>query len=351
MRQGWVSQGKVTEEFESALAKYCGAAYATVVNNGSSALMCALMAHGAKTGDLVVLPDYTHIATANIPKLLGCRVSLVDIDPETLNVDCEALERVIRRHRPKFVVVVDVAGLPNDMEFLSDLARRYRFTLIEDAAESIGAEYKHRRVGSHGHTATLSFHAAKQLTTVEGGAILTDDHRIAKRCRMIRNHGEDPSSKYVSTLAGGNFRTTDIQSAIGIVQLRKLDAYLSRRKQILQLYRERLSGLLGFQVVPRHVTKHGCMMTIALTSSGTIRHDLEQHLNQHEIETRRPWPPIHRQSQFRSAGDTFPNSSHAYKSVISLPLYNAMKDAEVETVVSSVLTFESDRCAKGAQTR
>jgi perosamine synthetase len=337
MRSGWASQGAVTREFELMLAKYCGVNYAIVVNSGSSALLCSFMAHGAKPRDHVLIPDYTHIATANVPKLLGCRVSLVDIDRDTFNVDYLALERAVRRRRPKFVVAVDVAGLPNDMHFLSTLAQRYEFTLIEDAAESIGAEYNHQRVGSHGHTATLSFHAAKQLTTIEGGAILTNDPRIANRCRMIRNHGETARFKYFSRLVGMNFRTTDLQSAIGIAQLKKLDDSLSRRDQLARIYGEKLSGLFTFQRIPSYATRHAHMMFLAVARSRRIRDKVDRHLQRQGIETRIPWPPIHKQVQFKNAKTGFPRSSSLYERAISLPLYNTMRDSDAEKVVSEVL--------------
>lgn len=341
MRTGWVSQGGVTEEFEKRLAEYSRAKYAIVVNNGSSALLCALMAHGAIVGDRVLVPDYTHVATGNVPRLLGCRVSTVDIDPYTFNADYKALEETVRRQRPKFVVIVDVAGLPNDMALLSDLADRYRFTLIEDAAESIGAEYRHHRVGSFDNTATLSFHAAKQLTTIEGGAVLTSDPQIAMRCRLLRNHGEPPRRKYSSLMVGMNFRTTDIQSALGLSQLKKLNHNISRRNQISKHYEQELSGLLAFQDVPDYVTRHARMMSIAVLPSKRTRDSLRRYLEKHGIETRAPWPPLHQQPQFRAANVRFPESTNLYAKSVSLPLYNNMKDSEVEEVESRVLSFAS----------
>ena len=341
MRSGWVSQGRVTEDFEDTLANYCGSTNAIAVNNGSSALLCALIAHGAKPNDLVLVPDYTHVATGNVPRLLGCRVSLVDIDPSTMNVDYHALERAIRMKHPKFVIVVDVAGLPNDVELLSVLARRYRFTLIEDAAESIGAEYKERRVGSHGHTTILSFHAAKQLTTVEGGAVLTNDSAVATRCRLVRNHGEPPHRKYHSELVGMNLRTTDIQSAIGMAQLKKVDRYLSTRNHVACLYRKRLPKSLSFQLIPSYVTKHANMMFIAVTRSRKIRDALKRHLEEEGIETRIPWPPLHQHPQFKASRGVFQHSSNLYDRAISLPMYNTITDFEVERVVAEVRAFES----------
>jgi perosamine synthetase len=340
MQSGWVSQGRVTEEFETLLAGYCGSNHAIVVNNGSSALLCALMAHDAKPGDHVLVPDYTHVATANVPRLLGCRISSIDIDPSTFNIDCQALERAIKQRRPKFVVVVDVAGLPNNVECLWALARRYRFTLIEDAAESMGAEYKHQRVGSHGHATILSFHAAKQLTTVEGGAVLTDDSSVAKRCRLVRNHGELLHRKYHSKSVGMNLRITDIQSAIGIAQLKKIDEYLSRRNQVARVYREELKESCSFQLVPSYVSKHAYMMFIAITRSRKTRDALKRHLDKNGIETRIPWPPIHQQPQFRTSGAAFHHSSDLYNRAISLPMYNTITDSDVERVASEVQAFE-----------
>lgn len=329
----------MTEQFERKLARYSNAKHAVAVNNGSSALMCALMAQGAMCGDLVLVPDYTHVATANVPKLLGCRVSLVDIDPRTFNIDYQSLERTLGDERPKFVVVVDVAGLPNDMDILRELSQKYEFTLIEDAAESIGAEYKGRRVGSLGCTATLSFHAAKQLTTIEGGAILTDKAGVAQRCRLVRNHGEPPNRKYFSETLGMNFRTTDIQSALGLVQLGKLDDQISRRNQIVLCYRKELCEWFTFQVVPSFATRHAHMMFVALTRSRKLRDNLKAHLQKARIETRTPWPPLHTQPNFRTSDVHFPNSSMLYERSISLPLFNGMHESEVERVVSEVRSF------------
>ena len=341
MRTGWLSQGEVTQKFEQRLARYSGAKYAVVVNSGSSALLCALMAHGAGAGDRVLVPDYTHVATGNVPRLLGCRVSLVDVNPDTFNTDYEQLEGVVREQRPKFVVTVDVAGSPNDMDLLSDLADRYRFILIEDAAESIGAEYKRQRVGSFGHTATLSFHAAKQLTTIEGGAVLTPDPQIALRCRLLRNHGESPVRKYGSLMVGMNLRTTDIQSALGLSQLKKLDQAISRRNQIAQYYQEKLVRLLTFQDIPDYVTRHARMMSIAVLPSQRTRDNLKRYLEKHGIETRTPWPPLHQQPQFRAVSAKFPESANLFARSISLPLFNNMENSDVEEVVSRVLSFAS----------
>jgi dTDP-4-amino-4,6-dideoxygalactose transaminase len=338
MRSGWVSQGKVTEQFERELAKYSDARESVVVNNGTSALLCAILAHGVKLGDRVLVSDYTHVATANVPKLLGCKVSFVDIDANTFNIDNCLLEDIARKFRPRFVIAVDVAGMPNDIEALLELSKKYRFTLIEDAAESMGGEINNRRVGSLGCTSVVSFHAAKQLTTVEGGAVLTQDSRIARRCRLIRNHG-GAGQKYVSKMVGMNLRTTDIQSALGLVQLEKLEGYVSQRNRIAREYRAKLSQSFRFQEVPRYVTRHPYMMFIAVARSRRVRGNLRRHLERHGIETRIPWPPLHQQPHFKASDKEFQRSKALYETSISLPLYNSMEDHDVQKVISAVVSF------------
>jgi dTDP-4-amino-4,6-dideoxygalactose transaminase len=340
MKSGWLSQGRVTEEFERQLAEYAGAKDAVAVNNGTSAVLCALIAHGAKAKDRVLLPDYTHVATANVPKFLGCRTGFVDINAGTFNIDYDLLERRVRKERPRFVVVVDVAGLPNDVDLLTELANRYQFTLIEDAAESMGGEYKNRKVGSLGCTSVASFHAAKQLTTIEGGAVFAQEPKVAERCRLIRNHGGAGQS-YVSRSLGLNLRTTDLQSAIGLAQLKKLDEYVRGRNRVAHEYCERLAGLLRFQQVPGYVTRHAYMMFIAVAKSGKSRDGLREHLEREGIETRVPWPPIHEQPHYRAASAGFAKSSDLYRKSISLPLYNGMQVQDVQRVVSAVRSFRS----------
>jgi perosamine synthetase len=339
-RSGWVTQGHVTSRFENLLAKYCGVRHAIVVNNGSSALLCAFMAHGANPHDRVLIPDFTHIASANAPKLLGCKVSMIDVDPDTFLIDPIELEYSVRRIRPKFVVVVDVAGLPNDMHQLSTLARRHEFTLIVDAAEAIGAQCNHRLVGTYGQTSILSFHAAKQLTTIEGGAILTDSAQIANRCRMIRSYGEN-RVKYVSERLGMNFRNTDVQSAIGIVQLKKLEKSLSRRDQLVHIYKEKLSEVLTFQEIPPYATRHTNMLFLAKAPSRRLRDRIHHHLQRRGIDARTSWPPIHRQVEFLTTDADSPHSISLYEKTISLPLYNTMKDSEAERVVAEILELGS----------
>jgi len=339
LRSGWLSQGKVTEDFEKELARTSNARYAVVVNSGSSALLCALLAHGALQGDRVLVPDYTHVATANVPALVGCKVFPVDADLRTLNVSESEIRRLVRKVRPKFVICVDVAGMPNDLDLLSELADEFGFILIEDGAEALGAEYKGRKVGSVANTATLSFHAAKLITTIEGGAVLTNDTHIAEQCRLIRNYGEAPDRKDAYTTVGTNLKITDVQSAIGIAQLRKLNKYVFRRNMIAERYREALSKWLEFQEIPEYVTRHPYMMFVTLANSARTRNMLRQYLLRNGIDTRTHFPPLHTQPKYRSVCSGFPNSTYIFRHALAPPIYNTMSDHEVDFVVSTVSNF------------
>jgi len=340
LKSGWLSQGKVTEDFEKELAKYSGAKYAVAVNSGSSALLCALLAHHTMHGDRVLVPDYTHVATASVPILLGCKLSPVDICLRTLNVSVPKIEKSVRIFRPRFVISVDVAGMPNDRESLCELANRYEFTLIQDGAEALGAKYKGLKIGSTNNTVILSFHAAKPITTVQGGAVLTNDERIAERCRLIRNFGQASDQSWLQKIVGTNLKTTDLQSAIGIVQLRKLEMYIRRRNRIAERYRDALSEWFSFQKVPEYVTRHPYMMFISLASSQRIRNMLKEYLLRRRIDTRTPFPPLHIQPQLKSiSSKRFSNSIYAFRHSLALPIYNTMENHEVEHVISSVSAF------------
>lgn len=330
----------MTEEFEHKIGEYTGAREVVAVNNGTSALMAALVANGARRGSKVLVPDFTHVATANAAKLLGCKVEFVDIDPQTYNVDYELLSRRVKRSRPDIVIVVDVAGLANDFDLLNELSSRYGFKLIEDGAESLGGEYRGKRLGSLDCTTILSFHAAKLVTTVEGGAVLSQDSEVAELCRLFRNHG-GASRTYISTAVGINLRTTDIQSAIGLVQLQKLPKYVENRNAIAHRYREALKGMFSFQVIPGYVTVHPYMMFVAEAPTGKFRDGLEGYLNQKGIETRTPFPPLHQQAQFKTAGKSFPESNKLYRRSISLPLSNAMSLSEAQEVISEITYFKT----------
>jgi perosamine synthetase len=338
---GWLGMGPKTKEFERGLCAYTGARTATVVNNGTSALLTAYLANGIQPGDVVLAPTFTFVATVSALLAIGARPVLVDCDPLTLNVDPDEVERVAKAHpEAKALVFVDVDGQPCDIDRLREIARDRSLALIQDAAESFGATYRGRPIGGYDHTTIFSFHIAKQLTTVEGGAVVTDDAEIAERCRLIRSHGEGPK-KYVHIAHGLNFRPTDLQSAIGLVQLERVDEFLAHRERLAKRYRQELADVLGFQLVPPFVTRATWMIFVAFCHDAAQRNAYNAWLNGHGIDTRIPWPPVHQQPFFQTRYGTqsFPHAERAFARVLSLPMGNAITDEQVAAVLECTREF------------
>jgi dTDP-4-amino-4,6-dideoxygalactose transaminase len=225
LRSGMIAQGPQTERFERAFAELCGVRHAVAVSNGTVALHLALLAHNVGPGDEVITSPFSFIATANSILMAGARPVFVDIDARDFNLDPNLVEAAITP-RTRAIMPVHLYGQPAQMDALLDIARRYNLTIIEDAAQAVGATYAGRPTGSFG-TACFSLYATKNITTGEGGMITTDDARIADRLRLLRAHGM--RVRYYHEHFGYNFRITDLQSAIGLVQLGKLEAFTTRR--------------------------------------------------------------------------------------------------------------------------
>jgi len=332
IESGWYSQGPLTNKFEDELSDYLGS-NVSVVNSGTSAIICALLAHGFKTGDTVLVPDFTFFATLSSPKILGANVLTADVDQKTLNLSPDQVEEIVKNNDIKFVIVVDIAGLPVDIDAFEDLAQKYEFTLIEDAAQALGSEYKNKKVGSFNHTTTFSFHIAKQITTIEGGCVSSSDEKISKQIKQLRDHGRMDSKNYTHDMIGSNFRTTDLQSSIGLEQIKKIDQYLSRRETISKKYRDKIKNV-QFQDNPNYSIKHSNMMFFTIYPNKTIRDNTFQILQENGIDAKLPWPPLH----IQPANPELNNNIHKNTELISdtslmLPIFNRMTDEEVNYVI------------------
>jgi perosamine synthetase len=337
----WLGMGPKTKELEDNIRSLVGAKYCVVVNNGTSALIAALLANNIGVGDEVLVPSYTFIATINSIIAIGAKPVLVDCDKKTFNVSPEQITKTLNKHpRVKGLIFVDVAGMPADIDAIREIAVKNNLVLIEDAAEAFGAMYKNKMVGSFDHTAIFSFHIAKQVTMVEGGAIVTGDPEVAERCRLIRSHGEG-TEKYIHIDIGLNLRPTDIQSAIGIVQLKKVNKYLYIREKVAKIYISELKEVLEPQYVPDYVTRHPWMLFLCLTKTKSERYSLNKFINEYGIETRIPWPPVHLQPYHRGrVGNVYcPNAEFVYEHILSLPIGNAMTESEALSVVDAIKAF------------
>jgi perosamine synthetase len=341
MKSGWLAMGPKTKQFESDVCAYTGAKNCIVVNNGTSALITALLSNNIGPDDEVLVPTYTFIATVNSVLAIGAKPILVDCDPQTFNITPEQINKELKNHpQAKALIFVDVAGMPADIDSIRELAFQKNLVLIEDAAEAFGATYKNKKIGALDHTTIFSFHIAKQTTMIEGGAVVTGNSAIAERCRLIRSHGEG-KEKYIHVDIGLNFRPTDLQSAIGITQLKKVEKYISLREKIASIYMDSLHGLVSFQSVPSYVTRHPWMLFMCLAKNSAERDALNKFINENGVDTRIPWPPAHVQPFHKKklGNINCPNSDNLYGRVLSLPIGNAIDESQVNQVVEKVKLF------------
>jgi perosamine synthetase len=233
---GWVSSiGKYIDEFETSFARYCGTEYAIAVSNGTTGLHLALAALGLQPGDEVIVPDLTFVATANAVAYTGATPVLADIDADTLCIDPASVKSLISE-RTKAIIPVHLYGHPADMDALTEIGRAHGIDIIEDAAEAHGAEYRGRRVGGLGKCGVFSFYGNKVITTGEGGMLTTDDREFYQRARRLRDHAMSPQRRYFHEERGFNYRITNLQAALGVAQLERIDDFLGRRAEIMGWY-------------------------------------------------------------------------------------------------------------------
>lgn len=340
VKSGWLTQGKETSSFEKELTRYLGVKYAIVLNSGTSALIASLLAHDIGPGDEVVVPAFTFIATVNSIISVGAKPILADCDLNTWNISPESVEKYITK-RTKAIMPVDVAGMSIDINGFRKLCRMRRLVLIEDAAQAIGSEYLGKKIGSFGHTTIFSFHMAKLVTTVEGGCVVTNDKRIANRVMMARNHGRSEfynpkkhGTEYQFDGFGLNFRISDVLSAVGRIQLKKIDKAIRHREKLVKYYKKNLVGMYEFQEIPAYATKHTNMIFALLTKEGK-RDSTNKILYEAGVSTRITWLPAYRQrwhSQFFNKL-SFKNTESISKRIISLPLGNKTTLNEVKKVI------------------
>src|ERR1700722_11975796 len=233
---GWVSSiGKYIDEFEENFARYCGTEYAIAVSNGTTGLHLALAALGLNPGDEVIIPDLTFVATANAVAYTGATPVLAAIDADTLCMDPASVKSLISA-RTKAIIPVHLYGHPADMDALTEIGDTHGVAIIEDAAEAHGAEYKGRRVGGLGKCGVFSFYGNKLITTGEGGMLTTNDREFYQRARRLRDHAMSPQRRYFHEERGFNYRITNLQAALGVAQLERIDEFLDRRAEIMSWY-------------------------------------------------------------------------------------------------------------------
>lgn len=347
----WLTTGPMVQAFETGIANYTGAREGVAVNTGTAALHAATWAAGIGSGDEVIVPAISFVASGNCVLYMGAKPVFADLAPDTLNIDPDDVERKITS-RTKAIVAVDFAGHPADHDALSAIAKKHGLVVIEDAAHSLGALYKNRKVGTLQDMTALSFHPVKHITTGEGGMLLTDDINIAKRVRSFRHHGIDldlhqrgqtQSWRYDTTILGYNYRIPDINCALGLSQLGKLDGWLKRRRTIAATYNEAFAKLSALEL-PKE--RQDCIsawhLYVIRLRHGHLHVGRDQVFNAlraENIGVNVHYIPIPWMTHYASLGYTkgnWPVAEDSHERMITLPLYPGMTDQDVADVVESV---------------
>lgn len=375
LRTDRITQGLKVEEFENALAEYCGAKYAVAVNSGTSALHIACLAAGVGHSDEVITSPITFVASANCAVYCGARPVFADIDPDTYNISAKEIEQRISKHT-KGLIPVHFAGQSCDMEVIYQVVRaaekKYgrKIFIIEDACHALGSKYKDKRVGSCAFSdmSVLSFHPVKHITTGEGGAVVTNDEALYKKLRRLRSHGitNTPGEFVHNDLAfqrsvvshqplmnpwyyeqvdlGYNYRITDIQCALGLSQLKKLHKYRERRRKIVNMYNKAFSSIESIQI-PFESEEcdsnfHLYVLLFNFDQIGIERPQFMMELKKRGIQTQVHYIAIHTQpfyqEKFGTKWGDFPNAEQYYQKCLSIPLFPAMTELDVEMVINEI---------------
>ncbi len=330
--------GPAARRFEEAFASYIGVKHAIAVNSGTAALHAALLAIGVGKGDEVIVPAFTFVATANAVLLTGAKPVIVDIDLDTYNISLEAVRKALTK-RTKAMIPVHLYGLPVDMDPVMELAEEKGLYVIEDAAQAHGAEYKGRKVGGLGHLACFSFYSSKVITTGEGGMVTTNDDELADRLRSIRTHGQRKG--YDTERLGHNYRMPEVQAAIGLVQLNRIENFLRSRRRNAEILSEGLSGLEGthLPIEPRGF-KHCWYLYTVRVEDQKKRDKVVRELNKVGIGAAVYYrTPIHRTPlHLKVARKVRPvNAELASRTVFQLPVHPKVTEEQAKWIANETV--------------
>ena len=362
LRSDFLTQGPTVPKFEQSVANYCGAKHAIAVNSATSALHVACLALGLGPGDLLWTTPNTFVASANCALYCGAKIDFVDIDSKTYNMSVDALsEKLIKAEKkgrlPKILIPVHFAGQPCDMIAIYDLSKRYGFKIIEDASHAIGSSYSKFKVGSCNHSdiTVFSFHPVKIITTAEGGMALTNKKDIADKISRLRTHGITNRKKlmkkrpkneiwnYQQIELGFNYRMNDIQAALGINQMKRLDDYIKLRHKIAKIYDRELDGVSvekPFQSINNYSSYHLYPVRIKEDTKGQAQKKIYNILHKHNILVNIHYIPVHRHPYYEKLGfkkNDFPESEKFHQEVISLPIFPKLQRKQQEFVIEHLI--------------
>lgn len=360
LQSDFLTQGPMVPRFEQSVAQHVGASHALAVNSATSALHIACLALGLGSGDRLWTTPVTFVASANCGLYCGAQVDFVDIDPRTYNLCPQALERKLEQAErdgklPKIVVAVHLCGQPCDMQAIHALAQRYGFKVIEDASHAIGGKYQGEFIGNgrYSDITVFSFHPVKIITTAEGGMALTNDAELANRMALLRSHGitRDPAQMtheadgpwyYQQIDLGFNYRMTELQAALGVTQMERLDQYVARRHQLAERYDDLLSELpvtTPWQHPDSYSGLHLYVIRLQLDKIAKTHRQVFEALRELGIGVNLHYIPVHTQPYYQRMGfkaGEFPEAERYYAEAISLPMFQTMSEAQQDEVIAAV---------------
>jgi perosamine synthetase len=339
LRTPQLALGPKMRQFEENFTKYTGRKRAVSVNSGTSGLFLCMKALGIKEGDEVITTPFTFIATVNVIMMVGATPVFADINPDTLNIDPEKIEDKITE-KTKAILPIEAFGNPADMDKIEAIAKKHNLTLVEDSCEGLGSELDGRKVGTFGKMSVFAFYPNKQITTGEGGMILTDDDRLADMCLSLRNQGRGKGGGWLGhQRLGYNFRLSDINSALGIVQLSRIDEIKAKRRQVVDWYSDNLKD--DRIILPS--ARPGCDMSwfvfvVRLADNPGLekRNTVLKELSNEGVQASNYFPPAHLQpfivEEFGFKEGDFPVTESIFKSTVALPFHNNLDEKQVITV-------------------
>jgi UDP-4-amino-4,6-dideoxy-N-acetyl-beta-L-altrosamine transaminase len=347
LRSDWLTTGPKVKQFEDSLCEYVGCDYATVVNSGTSALDIAVASLNLPNGSEVITTPFTFVATNNSLIYNNLRPVFADIKKDTRNIDPDDIRRKITSNT-KAISYVDYAGQPCEIEEIKEIAEEFDLYLIEDASHALGASYHGKKIGNFADLTVFSFHPVKPITTGEGGAVVTNNAELAERVRLLHNHGIDKSATdrygpdagwaYDMKVLGRNYRMTDLQAALGISQLKKLDDFIERRNEIADLYNELLDDC---EFVETPITKenvvHGWHIYTVLLDESINRNEFFKYMRKNEVGVNVHYIPPYHFSYYRNNFNfnerDYPETEDVFNRIITLPIHQGMKREDAEYVV------------------
>jgi perosamine synthetase len=336
---GWITEFKQTQDFEKIIAAFVGVKHAIAVTSGTTALTLAALASGIKKGDKVIVPNYTMIATPNSLKLFGAEPVFVDVEPETLCLDYHSLQNALTSDVKAVILVLPNGRYPSSgIDNIINFAKINSLLLIEDAAQGLGSYYQDQRhVGTVGLAGTLSFSPPKIISTGQGGMILTNDKQVADKAKALKDFGRSEGGIDIHDSIGFNFKFTDIQAAVGIAQMTKLEDRIKRKKHIYNMYQNLLHNCTGISLF-NHDLKYTTPWFIDCIAKK--RNDLQKHLDSKSIGTRRMYSPINSQKAYNILG-SFPVSENIGKNGLWLPSHPQLENNEIEYICREIISFYS----------